>query len=401
VKIAVASSGLGHVARGMESWAESLAAALHERGVDVTLFRGAGPAKNEYDIVLPCIKRTDHLAKIGNALNKVGGWRIGLGSEASVESFSFGMQLLWRLRKGYDIVHVQQGSLALFMDRARKLGLLKCPIVLGNGQKAPLDFLRRFEYVHFLSPFGMQEILGDRDKPPRWQVIPNFVDTDVFCPGDQRAARKQFGFPEDAFVVLSVGMVDKQVKRMDYFIREAAVEASGEQKMHFVIAGSRHPESEEIEKLGNELLGSNLKILYNVKRERMPDLYRAADIFVLCSPREALGLALLEAMSCGLAAICHSFPTMQWVLGAGGMCLDMTKSNGLHPALMRLREDKCMRERLGQTARKRVVEHFSKEAVISSLVELYRDVVSERKAPGLSKQAAKDCAALREEHFNS
>jgi hypothetical protein len=40
LKIAVVSSGLGHVARGIETWADDLAAALYKRGVDVTLFKG-------------------------------------------------------------------------------------------------------------------------------------------------------------------------------------------------------------------------------------------------------------------------------------------------------------------------------------------------------------------------
>ncbi|MCK4817714.1 hypothetical protein KA005_18235 [bacterium] len=52
MKVAIASSGLGHIYRGMEAWAEDLAQALFEKGVDVTLFRGAGPLRNEYDVIL-------------------------------------------------------------------------------------------------------------------------------------------------------------------------------------------------------------------------------------------------------------------------------------------------------------------------------------------------------------
>jgi len=119
----------------MEAWAEALAASLHEQGMEVILFRGAGPKRNAYDVVIPCIKRTSPPARIGKLLNHIGGWRVGLGSEAAVESFSFGVQLLRHLRTGYDLVHVQQGSLAMFLQRAAKMGLLKCPVVFGNGQK--------------------------------------------------------------------------------------------------------------------------------------------------------------------------------------------------------------------------------------------------------------------------
>jgi hypothetical protein len=40
MKIAIASSGLGHVTRGIETWADDLGTALHRCGVNVTLFKG-------------------------------------------------------------------------------------------------------------------------------------------------------------------------------------------------------------------------------------------------------------------------------------------------------------------------------------------------------------------------
>jgi glycosyltransferase involved in cell wall biosynthesis len=372
----------------MEAWAESLAAALHEVGVDVTLFRGAGPAKNGYDVVLPCVKRTQPIAKVGDILNRVGAWRFGLGSAASVESFSFGIGLLRRLREGFDLVHVQQGSLALFLDRASKLGFLKCPIVFGNGQKAPLDFLRRFEYAHFLSPFGMQEVLGDGEKPRYWRIIPNFVNPDVFCPGGQGAARAKFGFPEESLIVLSVGIVDNQVKRMGYFVKEiAAMREATESSVHCVIAGSATSDSAEIERLGKELLGRDLTILYDLKGEVMPSLYQAADIFALCSPREAFGMACLEAMSCGLPVVCHKFPTIQWLIGEGGLAVDMMKEGSLCQALAHLQKNSLMREALGCSARQRAIEQFSVEAVIASILEMYQEVVASRRtcAPSFSQ----------------
>lgn len=57
MRIAVVSSGLGHVARGVEAWALDTAKALHERGVDVVLF-GAGHVDTTAPlVVVPCIKR--------------------------------------------------------------------------------------------------------------------------------------------------------------------------------------------------------------------------------------------------------------------------------------------------------------------------------------------------------
>ena len=57
MKIAVACSGLGHVARGIESWAADLAQALNDRGEDVTLFKGGGKAESSFERVIPCWQR--------------------------------------------------------------------------------------------------------------------------------------------------------------------------------------------------------------------------------------------------------------------------------------------------------------------------------------------------------
>ena len=41
----------------------------------------------------------------------------------------------------------------------------------------------------------------------------------------------------------------------------------------------------------------------NVKNDRLPPLYRAADAFVTCSTSETFGLTVLEALACGTPAV--------------------------------------------------------------------------------------------------
>ena len=77
MKIAIACSGLGHVHRGIETWAADLARALHEAGEDVTLFQGSGETAEDWQTVLPCQKRFDPKnAGVGSAPETV--WRLAL-----------------------------------------------------------------------------------------------------------------------------------------------------------------------------------------------------------------------------------------------------------------------------------------------------------------------------------
>jgi glycosyltransferase involved in cell wall biosynthesis len=116
----------------------------------------------------------------------------------------------------------------------------------------------------------------------------------------------------------------------------------------------------------------------------MPDLYQAADIFVLCSLREALGMAIIEAMSCGLPVVCHDFPVMRWVAGNGGVCVDMTESGALLKVLSELCRHRELRDILGWHARSRAIGVFSKQSVIASILELYQDVLLTEKSRSVS-----------------
>jgi glycosyltransferase involved in cell wall biosynthesis len=183
--------------------------------------------------------------------------------------------------------------------------------------------------------------------------------------------------PENGLVILSVGLVDTQVKRMDHLVREVSqVASSVPEDIHLAIAGSRHPESPEIERLGRSLFGDRFSIFFDLERERMVELYRAADIFVLCSPREALGMAIIEAMSCGVPAICHTFPVMEWVVGKGGACVDMKQPERLASELRVFCNERLLRESAGRAARARVLDTFSADGVTSDIVDMYRRALS-------------------------
>src|SRR5947208_15918003 len=84
LRVAIASSGLGHVRRGIEAWAQDTAAALHRRGVIVSLFAGApGP---ELFKALPCMRRNGGpAAGLARVFRRLGGRRYGLGSAVDRE----------------------------------------------------------------------------------------------------------------------------------------------------------------------------------------------------------------------------------------------------------------------------------------------------------------------------
>ena len=56
-----------------------------------------------------------------------------------------------------------------------------------------------------------------------------------------------------------------------------------------------------------------------VSPERMPDLYRASDVFLHLSKDESFGNVYVEAMACGLPVVAYDLPRTRWIVGDAGM----------------------------------------------------------------------------------
>ncbi len=480
MKIAIASSGLGHVARGIETWAHDTAAALAARDVDVTLFAGGGagvqdagesgknvqrptskrgmlgwklgvgrwllrvdsggaaqgqsqPAsRGPRTVYLRCRRRNDRPARCLARLCPGWLWRWGFKSAYGWEQFSFWLQLWPRLQRGrFDILHVQDPMVADWCRRFRKAGLVRTREILAHGTEEPSAFLARFDYVQHLAPWHLRETLqslesldasqsagsgrkrterptsnlehpASKREAARWKVgvdegegaegsgrggalgghpfwiaIPNFVDTAVFRPvrdeTEKRQCREALGLPPHAFVFGCVAAVKRVHKRIDYLIEEFAQFASAGNDMCLVIAGARQADTPELQRLVEDRCPGRAHFLLDLPRERMPDLYRAMDVFALTSLFEMMPIAVLEALASGLPVICNDHPVLAWMTGEGGIRGDMRAAGALVSFMQSVTADsgRCA---TGHAARVRAETLFSPDAVVGQYVEYYRRV---------------------------
>ncbi len=381
MKIVVASSGLGHVARGIEAWAADLGRALHERGVDVTLCKGGGVASAPYERVVGCWQRGSVRAKrLSKCLPRRLSWRLGLASTYGVEQVTFALNLIRYLRsERVDLLHVQDPLVAIMVQRARRLGLVRTRTILAHGTEEPVAFLRKIDHLQHLAPWHEQECRAAGVSKPAWTTIPNFIDCNRFAPGDGEALRAELGIPRDALVVLTAAAIKRTHKRIDALLDEVARlrEADPALPVWLVVAGGREADTDELEALGARLLGDRVRFLVRFPRERMADLYRAADVFVLTSLKEMMPIAVLEASASGLPCIVHRHPVLQWMVGPGGEPIDMAAPGELASTLGVLLRDTEDRKRLGLLARRHCLKQFGESAVVERIISHYRSVLSD------------------------
>ncbi len=397
MKIAVASSGLGHVSRGIESWAADLGKALRDRRVDVTLYKGAGSAAEDYERVVPCWRRTDSRTRsLLHWLPRRLGWRIGLGSPYAVEQTTFALRLLAHLRReAVDVLHVQDPVVAALAEKARRFGLLATRTILAHGTEEPPSFQGRFTYLQHLAPWHLETARAHGVWKRTWTAIPNFIDTDTFAPGRAETLRAALSIPADALVVLTAAAVKRHHKRIDHLLREFA-RLSRSSPAYLVVAGGRETDTDDLVRMGRELLGGRVRFLVDFPRARMPELYRLADVFVLCSLAEMMPIALVEATGSGLPCLVHTHPVMEWMVGEGGEAVDMSVPGALAAALGRMLADGELRQRLGAAVRSHCVENFSRDKVVRRILDYYRFVLGDGPAPehlpGRVREACQPCA---------
>lgn len=386
-RIAVASSGLGHVARGIEAWADDLAAALAARGEDVTLCKGAGTATRPYERVVPCLRReSDGTRRLLKVLPRRASWRLGLGSPYGIEQTSFALRLLPFLRRHrIDVLHVQDPQVALIAQRARKCGLVRTRTVLAHGTEEPVGFLRRIDHLQHLAPWHLDQTREAGAWKPAWTAIPNFIDTDRFAPGRADAIRAELGIPADALVVLTAAAIKRHHKRIDHLLAEFARLRADRPDLPvwLVVAGGWEAETDELIEQGKRLLGDRVRFLVRFPRERMPELYRSADVFALCSLFEMMPIALIEATASGLPCVTHRHPILEWMTGAGGVQVDMAAPGELAAALGELLSDASGRTATGRAAREHCLANFSRDAVVDQILAYYRRVARPRPVPAL------------------
>lgn len=144
----------------------------------------------------------------------------------------------------------------------------------------------------------------------RCALIPNGVDTDRFHPGPRD--RQAFDLEPDVPVVL---MVSAMIPSKNVASGIDAVSRIPDARL--VVAGDG-PLRDELRAQADRLMPGRYRQI-QVSPERMPDLYRAADVFLHLSKDESFGNVYVEAMACGLPVVAYDLPRTRWIVSEAGI----------------------------------------------------------------------------------
>ena len=215
-------------------------------------------------------------------------------------------------------------------------------------------------------------------------LFPNWVDVDSVYPQEPTAAnsfRDNLELRDKVVLLYSGNMGNKQGLELLPILAERF---SDDDRVHFLFCGdgSFRPQMETL------IHGKrNVTLLPLQPLQRLNELLNAADIHLLPQRAGAADLVmpskLTGMLSSGrpIVATAEAGTQVAQVISAGpdheacGLVVGAEDVDGLHRAVERLVEDKGLRERLGQAARRYAVLHLGREQVLEQFERHLFEVV--------------------------
>ncbi|HKV06549.1 MAG TPA: glycosyltransferase family 4 protein [Thermoanaerobaculia bacterium] len=226
-----------------------------------------------------------------------------------------------------------------------------------------LDLTRRLDGILLIAEPGGAQFLGYRD---RWSVIYAGIEIERYRPAEGTLRRG----------VLYVGRllphkgIDVLIEALDPGV-----------PLHVV---GRPYHTEYFELLKRLSAGKDVTFVTDATDDEVIGFYQRAAVAVLPSVNrtvygaefplpELLGFTLMEAMSCGAAAICTRVGALPEVVvdGESGFVVPPSDPEALRGRLRQLLADPELAARLGRAARQRIVDRFTWDGVARRCLEAY------------------------------
>ena len=196
------------------------------------------------------------------------------------------------------------------------------------------------------------------------RVIPPGIDTDVFRPKDRTQCRVELGIPPDAFVIAAgAASLTDMNKNIPWLLEQLAVLPDLEHLL-VVLAG---------EGTIDIPIGLNVRLTGGVSdRTNRAMLLSAADVFVSASLMETYGLALVEAMSCGIPVVAFRTGGIpEAVPEQAGILCEVLDADAFKTAIQKLRHSEELRNGLGNAAGKLVAARNAKSRFAAAFARVY------------------------------
>jgi glycosyltransferase involved in cell wall biosynthesis len=210
------------------------------------------------------------------------------------------------------------------------------------------------------------------------RYIPNGVDTNRFKPAEvENDFRVRNGIPPDAFVI---GYLAHFIEVKDHPTLLLATKRLLKEGLpvHLALAGQMRGDEYEakIRRMCHELgIEGHVTFLGSIRET--PDFLNSLDCFAFPSTNEAFGIALVEAMSCGLPVVAVRSPGPMDIVvdGETGVLVAPKDPVAMADAISKYVRDPMWQKLHGKNARARAEKVFSSRSMVKQYEILYKELL--------------------------
>jgi glycosyltransferase involved in cell wall biosynthesis len=210
----------------------------------------------------------------------------------------------------------------------------------------------------------------------RVHYVASGIATDRYRPAEEHGRLAElFELPKNAF---KIGIVAQLIERKGhgrlFSVLPELIAAHPEVE---VLCFGQGPLERELQRQIQEL-GLADKVRLVGFRSDLESLLPDLDCLVHPAEREGLGVAVLEALSCGLPVVASAVGGLVDVIEheSTGLLVDVEDNGALLQAVSRIVQDEGLRLRLGTAGRQRVQDEFSADSMTRGNLSVYREILS-------------------------
>jgi len=211
--------------------------------------------------------------------------------------------------------------------------------------------------------------------PRKIAALPNGVDLLRFHPGHSSVRSKLSSHNEK--IILCVARISR-IKNQMLIINAIPEIIKRGQKVKFVFIGQVDDAGyfkEILESIKKNKIGGYIKFFDAIENVRLPEYYRAADIFILPSSAEGMPLVLLEAMASGCAIISSDIPSNKEVSKDKEIIyFSLKNKDELKSKILEILKNKNKMKILKRKARKSAERFFGWGSIAKKTLELYKSL---------------------------
>lgn len=264
-------------------------------------------------------------------------------------------------RAKYDLIIPTNGRLQVFLVRVITWLTGARMVVSGQSGIGFDDRLNLYAFPDVFVPISSYALKASRRRNPfvKCIYIPNGVDLEKF-----KSTGKAYSSKLPRPIILTVGAFTKS-KRIDLVIK--AVAKLPEANLLLVGDGEL---KQDLERLANDLIPGRFEFL-KARHEQMPEVYRAADLFVLLpASSEAFGIVYVEAMASGLPVVAPNDEQRREIVGQAGILVD----HAAEPEDIAFAVEEALKRKWGDKPRKQA-QKFNWDEIAQKYEKLFKELV--------------------------